>query len=234
MADKALRPDDAPVWLEPLVHALRDGKRASAARRLLATRVPQKEGADQAAVLICFTGDPTARELPKDAAVLITHRTPSMRSHSGQMAFPGGHIDATDAGPVAAALREAQEETGLDPAKVTPLAVMEAATTGGSNRRVRPVVAYAADPGTVWPASERETDDVFFAPIGGLIAPANRRALGWRGWVGPAFWSGGYLIWGFTGVLLAVVLELGGWEKPWDRTPGDLSAALAESRNNER
>ena len=50
--------------------------------------------------------------------MLLIERAADMRSHAGQPAFPGGAVDATDAGPVATALREAQEETGLDPAGV--------------------------------------------------------------------------------------------------------------------
>lgn len=227
--DTALRPEAAPEWLRPLVRALQDGKRAAVAREIMARRVRQKGGDDQAAVLICFTGASL-----EDAAVLITHRTPTMRSHSGQMAFPGGHIDASDGGPVDAALREAHEETGLAPERVVPLALMEAATTGGSNRRVRPVVAYAPDPGEVWAASPAETDAVFFVPVAQLVDPANRDELGFSGWSGPAFWVGCYLVWGFTGVLLAVVLELAGWAKPWEAKPGDLRAALERSCNGER
>ena len=157
-----------------------------------------------------------------------------MRSHSGQMAFPGGHIDAADGGPVGAALREAWEETGLDPAGVIPLAVLDSATTGGSNRRVRPVVAYAPEPGGVHPASEEETDAVFFVSVRELVDPVNRAMLGMQGWSGPAFWAGEYLVWGFTGVLMSVVLQLGGWAVPWDERPGDLRAALARSANRER
>lgn len=231
--DAPLRPDRAPRWLQPLIEAIADGGRAIP-RRLLSPRVRQKGGEDQAAVLILFAGDPRATEVPADARVLITHRTPRMRSHSGQMAFPGGHIDPGDGGPVNAALREAEEETGLDPGRVIPLAMLDAATTGGSNRRVRPVVAFTPEPGEVYPASEEETDDVFFVPIRELVDPLNRAMLGIKEWSGPAFWAGEYLVWGFTGVLLAVVLDLGGWVLPWDEKPGDLRAALARSANRER
>lgn len=229
----AVRPERAPVWLRGLVDKLRAGEGDARVKAMLGPRVPQTPGEDQAAVLIVFAGDPDAEELPEDARVLIAHRTPSMRSHSGQMAFPGGHIDATDTGPVAAALREAYEETGLAPERVVPLAVMGQVTTGGSNRRVRPVLAYAPDPGEVYPASELETDDVFFVPIRDLVDPANRAKLGWKHWTGPTFWARDYLIWGFTGILLAVVLELAGWVRAWDERPGDLYEALARSRNRE-
>lgn len=238
MQDVALRPAAAPAWMRPLLGALEGNAvspgGAARVRRMLDGRLPRSASRDEAAVLILFTGDPHARELPADAAVLVTHRHPNMRSHSGQMAFPGGRIDPGDAGPVDAALREATEETGLERGRVVPLAVLDAVTTGGSARRVRPVVAYAADPGPVHPASEEETDDVFFVPVADLTAPANRLSVRWRGWTGPAFWAGDYLIWGFTGVLLAVLLELGGWALLDDAPVHDLADSLARSRNNER
>lgn len=130
--DVPVAPDGAPVWLRPLLQELGSEHQADRMRAMLASRVPQCSGKDQAAVLIVFTGDPHARSTPDDAAVLITHRHPGMRSHSGQMAFPGGRIDPHDAGPVDAALRETTEETGLNRDRVTPLAVLAPVTTGGS------------------------------------------------------------------------------------------------------
>ncbi|UIZ92318.1 CoA pyrophosphatase [Corynebacterium sp. CNCTC7651] len=232
--DTALRPELAPAWLRPLVAELGNETHAGRARELLATRVPQRGGKDQSAVLILFTGNPDAETLPADAGLLITHRHPNLRSHSGQMAFPGGHIEDADGGPVDAALREAWEETGLDRGRVTPLAVLAPVTTGGSRRRVRPVLGYAADPGEVHPASEEETDDVFFVPVSELIDPANRLTVGWRGWSGPAFWAGCYVVWGFTGVLVSVLLDLAGWAVPWDETPRGLAEVLEGSCNDEK
>lgn len=233
--DVDLRPDAAPRWLRPLLDQLGRSDHAGRVRKMLASRVPQRGGEDDAAVLIVFTGNPHAAATPEDAAVLITHRHPNLRSHSGQMAFPGGKIDPEDAGPVDAALREATEETGLERDRVTPLAVFNAVTTGGSRKRVRPVVAYAADPGDVYPASEVETDDVFFVPLRDLVAPENRITVGWRGWTGPAFHVGCYLVWGFTGVLLGVVLEFGGWVRPYDEdTVHSLEDTLAQSYNGEQ
>lgn len=234
-SDVDLRPDEAPRWLRPLIDQLAASDHSGRVRKMLASRVPQRDRADEAAVLIVFTGDPHAETTPEDAAVLITHRHPKLRSHSGQMAFPGGKIDPEDAGPVDAALREATEETGLERHRVTSLAVFDAVTTGGSLKRVRPVVAYAADPGEVYPASEVETDDVFFVPLRDLVAPENRITVGWRGWTGPAFHVGCYLVWGFTGVLLSVVLEFGGWARPYDEdTVHSLEDTLAQSCNGEQ
>lgn len=234
--DVALRPEAAPAWLAGLLEALEGDGGAARARRMLGRRVIPRGAEDDAAVLILFTGDPGAATLPEDAAVLITHRHPNMRSHSGQMAFPGGHIDPEDCGPVDTALREATEETGLGRDRVVPLAVLDAVTTGGSRRRVRPVVAYAAEPSKVAPASEEETDDVFFVRVADLADPAQRLRVRWRGWTGPAFWARGYLIWGFTAVLLAVLIDLGGWGAPTGAGEAgavELADALARSRNGE-
>lgn len=218
MADVALEPERCPRWLRPLVGSTGDSDGGEA----------------QSAVLILFTGDPDADELPEDAAVLITHRHPSLRTHSGQMAFPGGHIDPDDAGPVDAALREAVEETGIDRSRVMPLATLDIATTGVTRKRVRPVLAYAQHPGEVYPASPVETDDVFFAPVRDFIDPDNRIAVRWGTWSGPAFWLGCYLVWGFTGALMGRLLERAGWALPWDDHPGPLAEALAASCNGER
>ena len=198
-------------------------------RAMLRGRTPGTRADAQAAVLMLFTGDSAAA-----GKILLTHRTPTMRSHSGQMAFPGGGIDATDRGPVDAALREAWEETGLERRLVSPLAALESVTTGGSRRIVRPVLAYAADPGDPHIASPAETDDVFFAAVADLIAPENRLIVGLNGYRGPAFWSNGYLIWGFTGLLLDVLFDAAGWTRAYDSTVVPLGHALRDSRNGER
>ena len=106
-------------------------------------------------------------------------------------------------------------------------------TTGGSRRQVRPVLAYAADPGEVYPASLTETDDVFFVPLKDLVDPENRIEVGWHRWSGPAFVVGCYVVWGFTGVLVSVLLDLGGWTEPWDDTMQDLEEVLRASCNGE-
>lgn len=218
--DVALEPERAPAWLRPLLRQLAD---------------PDPSEAADAAVLVLFTGDPQGQVLPDDAALLITHRHPNMRHHSGQMAFPGGRIDPEDRGPVDAALREATEETGLQRHRVTPLAVLDVVVTGGSGKRVRPVIAYAADPGDVHPASEIETDDVFFVPIAQLVDPAKRLTVQFQAWSGPAFWAGCYLVWGFTGGVIARLLDAAGWSRPWDAgTLHPLRDALASSCNDER
>ena len=86
-----------------------------------------------AAVLV-----PVVARLP--LTVLLTQRTDTLPSHAGQIAFPGGKIEAHDRDAIAAALREAQEEIGLDPGLVEPLGYLDAYRTG-TGYRIYPVVA---------------------------------------------------------------------------------------------
>lgn len=219
-----LRPSAAPDWLRPAL-----GAAESDMNELLRGRGPRAGAKKAAAVLIAMAGDSL-----DEAEVLLTHRSPSMRSHSGQIAFPGGRIDPTDTGPVDAALREATEETGLDRAAVTPLAMFEELYIAVTGNPVYPVLAHWHTPAEVGVASPDENDDVFLAPLPDLIAPTNRLMVGYGGWAGPAFWHRGYLIWGFTGVVLSSLIDYAGWEEPWDRdTVADLTEIVGRSRNNE-
>lgn len=227
-------PERSPLWLRGLTEVLGSPGSAKLVHKMqghmrFASRKPK-----HAAVLMCFTGSADAATLPEDAQILITHRTPTLRNHSGQMAFPGGRVDPGDAGPVGAALREAQEETGLDPLGVTPLAVLESIAVGPSGNPVNPVLAYAPEPGPVWAASPDENDDVFFAPLSHFINPNNRFRVARLGWSGPAFELDGYVVWGFTASLLSVMIREAGWEEPWEhKDVVDLRKALGSSRNGE-
>ncbi|MCZ9309949.1 CoA pyrophosphatase [Corynebacterium uberis] len=230
------RPDEAPQWLRTLIDAARAGTLTSTVTRQLgpAGRFAAARRRRQAAVLMALSGDPAATELPEDAGLLLTHRTPTMRAHAGQVAFPGGRIDAADVSAIDAALREAWEETGLDRHDVTPLAQLDRVAIRASGAPVHPVLAYRHRLGEVGVASPLENDDVFVAPLADLADPRQRLEVGLRGWSGPAFWVRDYLVWGFTGALIDGLLRAGGWERPWDaETVLDLRAALDRSRNNE-
>ena len=115
------------------------------------------------------------------ATVILTTRSSALRRHSGQIAFPGGVIDPGDASPEAAALREAFEEIGLDPACVETLARLPAyRTTTGF--RITPVVGVV-EPGARLLANPAEVDDIFEVPLGFLMNAANH-ARGSRTWQG--------------------------------------------------
>ncbi|SES06328.1 NUDIX hydrolase [Corynebacterium cystitidis] len=229
--DLPVHPHKAPEWLSDIAC----GADMVSSRLSNRTTAPVQEGDKQAAVLLLFSGDAAATTLPDDAGILLTHRTPTMRTHSGQMAFPGGRIDPEDLGPVDAALREAKEETGLDPATVTPVATLDTVSVRSNGYPVHPVVAYQHEPAPTWPASEFETDDVFEAHVHELLDETNRITVGWRQWTGPAFRINGYLVWGFTAALLDGLFSAVGWEKHWaHERVYDLGDALAQSRNGER
>lgn len=221
-----LRPQDAPAWLQPLLERIDAG----AVTESLLTEIGQaEEYTREAAVLVLFTGQDKAE------SILLTHRTPTLRSHAGQIAFPGGMVDATDTNPVDSALREGWEETGLDRTVVTPVALLDAVT---ANRPIpiHPVIAHVATPAAVEEHSPDETDEVFYAPVEELVDPANRAVALLPGDVVlPTFMVNGYLVWGVTGALLDIVLRHAGLEKPWDNhTVRDLKELLAASRNSEK
>lgn len=196
---------DFPDWLRGLV--------AAAPRTPVPPLLrPPANGARAAAVLILFG------EGPGGPDVLLLQRADTLRKHAGQPAFPGGGIDPGDGGPAAAALREAAEETGLDPAGVAVLTHMPELYVRHSGYRVTPVVAWWREPSTVAAADPREVASVARVPLSELTDPANRlRVRAPSGHLGPAFRVRDMLVWGFTGGLLHTVLEIGGWSRPWDR-----------------
>lgn len=183
---------------------------------------------------MAFSGDVEATTLPDDAGLLLTHRTPTMRSHAGQVAFPGGRVDPEDVSPTDCALREAWEETGLDRLHVYPLAQLDRVAIRASGAPVYPVLAYRHTAGQVGVASPAENDEVWVAPIAELVDPANRLRVGVGDWHGPAFWVRDYLVWGFTGSLIDALLGHGGWAREWDTGEvTGLRQVLGRSRNNE-
>jgi 8-oxo-dGTP pyrophosphatase MutT (NUDIX family) len=108
---------------------------------------------------------------PDEVRVILAQRTSALRLHSGQIAFPGGKIDARDSSPAAAALREAQEEIGLDPCHVEPLGYLDPYPTG-TGFCIVPVVAKVATPIT-FEINPEEVDEAFEVPFAFLMDTAN-------------------------------------------------------------
>jgi 8-oxo-dGTP pyrophosphatase MutT (NUDIX family) len=110
---------------------------------------------------------------PEGATLLLTQRAAALRQHSGQIAFPGGKIDAEDDGALGAALREAEEEIGLKPAAVTPLGFLGPyfSTTGF---RIMPVVALVP-PDAALTLNAGEVEEAFETPMAFLMDPANHQ-----------------------------------------------------------
>ncbi|MEP7019026.1 MAG: CoA pyrophosphatase [Pseudonocardiales bacterium] len=201
--------DVLPTWLRPLAVAARGIEGADLSRFL-----PPDDGSGRAsAVLIALAG--TA----EGPGVLLIERAADMRTHAGQVAFPGGAADADDPHRVATALREAEEEVGLDPASVHIVAELPAIFLPPSGFVVTPVLAWWSDPHPVTAVDPAEVAAVAVVPIAQLTDPANRfRVVHPSGWQGPGFAAGGLFIWGFTAGLLDRLLDFGGWALPWDET----------------
>lgn len=150
-------------------------------------------------------------------------RAGSLRSHPGQPAFPGGALDPEDGdprgdGPLRAALREAEEETGLDPAGVQLFGVLPKLYIPVSGFVVSPVLAWWREPTPVGVVDPAETARVFTVPVADLTDPANRvTTIHPSGHRGPAFLVESALVWGFTAGIIDRLLHFAGWERPWDR-----------------
>ncbi|MBC2682395.1 NUDIX hydrolase [Corynebacterium anserum] len=235
-------PTEVPVWLQHFVRNVRRGTIHDLINDR-ARRVPEKNKEGKAprysAVLVLISGDslyiPTDdAPFPEDATLLLTHRAPSMRTHSGQVAFPGGRREDQDNSPIHTAMREAQEETGLDPDGVQPLALLDPIYIDRTNFAVIPVLAYWEKPMKVYPASP-ENDWVAPVPIANLVDPKYRYRVAFMQWEGPAFNVQGMVLWGFTGTVVTALLQCAGWEKPWDKgkEPVELFDALKRSQNKE-
>jgi 8-oxo-dGTP pyrophosphatase MutT (NUDIX family) len=118
---------------------------------------------------------------PGEASVLLTTRTPTLSSHAGEVAFPGGRVDADDGSPIRTALREAQEEIGLDATTISPVGYLDLYLSN-SGYRITPVLATLT-PGFTLTPNPDEVANVFEVPLGFLMAPENhhRRSRHWRG-----------------------------------------------------
>lgn len=151
-----------------------------------------------AAVLLLVVNHPGA------PTVVFTQRTAHLADHAGQISFPGGRLEAHDEGPVQAALREAREEVGIDPAGIEILGELPDYHTS-TGYRVRPVVGWA-EPPVAWAPDPYEVADVFEVPLAFLLDPANHRheSAWYKGrlrhyWAMP--WRGRF-IWGATAGML--------------------------------
>ncbi|WP_435151410.1 NUDIX hydrolase [Micromonospora aurantiaca (nom. illeg.)] len=195
-----------PVWFDPLL-----GRLGTARAEDFTRIVTPESGGRESAVLVLLGEEPGA-----GPDVLVLQRAATLRNHAGQPAFPGGAADPEDADARATALREANEEVGLDPGSVTVLAELPRLWIPVSDFVVTPVLAWWHDPHPVHPREPAEVAHVARLPVTELVDPDNRmRVRHPSGWVGPAFSARGMLVWGFTAGVIDRLLEMGGWSRPW-------------------
>ncbi len=213
--DAMLSTEGLPDWLDPVVRAVGTVRPTQLSRFL-----PPADGAGrQSAVLILF-GEGEGGRGPE---LLLMERAGTLRSHAGQPAFPGGALDPEDGdpqgeGPLRAALREAEEETGLDPSGVQLFGVLPKLYIPVSEFVVTPVLAWWREPTPVGVVDPNETARVFTVPVADLTDPANRvTTLHPSGHKGPAFLVESALVWGFTAGIIDRLLHFAGWERPWDK-----------------
>jgi 8-oxo-dGTP pyrophosphatase MutT (NUDIX family) len=195
-----------PAWLATLAEAAR-----GLTARDLSRLEPPAEGGRESAVLMLFGEGADGSEGGEGAEggdVLLIERSRALRQHPGQVAFPGGARDPGDEGAVATALREAVEETGLDPSGVEVLLQLPTLWLAPSGFLVVPVLAWWREPCAVAPADQAEVAVVSRVPIARLVDPANRFRLRHpSGYVGAAFEVDG---------LLDRLLTAGGLARPWN------------------
>lgn len=211
-----------PEWLRPLVE---NSGRVDSSAFMRFGPPETAEFTRSAAVLILFG------EGPGGPDVLLLRRADTLGSHAGQVAFPGGGVDETDDGPVGTALREAEEETGVDPSGVRPLAVLPELFLPVSSFAVTPVLAHWQKPSPVHAVDAGETATVARVAVADLVDPANRFLVHRPGTAiqTPAFAVDGLFVWGFTGGLLSGLLSLAGWEREWDHSDvRDLDLVLRD------
>lgn len=156
-----------------------------------------------------------------DLDVLLQRRSATSGHHPGQISFPGGGVEASDADVIATALREAVEETGLDPSGVEVLGTLPDLPIPISNNLVTPVLAWWTRESQVAAVDAREAVDVFRLPVADLLEPANRASvehvMEGRTFFTPAFTVGSVLVWGFTAIVLSRLFDELDWAAPWDR-----------------
>ncbi len=197
----------APAWLRPLLDRL------GTARVEDFTRVRTPEEGGRASAVLVLLG-----EQEGEPDVLMLQRADTLRTHAGQPAFPGGASDPEDVDAAATALREADEEVGLQQESVTVLAQLPPLWIPVSDFVVTPIVAWWHAPHEVHPREPAEVARVARLPVAELVDPDNRLMLRHpSGWMGPAFRVRGMLVWGFTAGVLSALLEMGGWARPWPR-----------------
>ncbi len=194
-----------PDWLRPVEEAAR----AISVHDLTRFMPPEDEETRASAVLMLF-----GEHDDHGPDLLLTERNHTMRSHPGQVSFPGGTVDPGET-EVQTALREAEEETGLNPHGVDVFADLPALWIPPSGFAVTPVLAWWREQSEVRVTSPEEVHAVYRVPLSDLLDPAHRIIVrGPSGWTSPGFLIGNdhdVICWGFTAGIIARLFEFLGW-----------------------
>lgn len=201
-----------PEWLRPI----EEGAQAISVHDLTRFMPPEDSDPRRGAVLILFGEGDHGPDL------LLTERSHSMRSHPAQIAFPGGSIDPGETARQAA-LREAEEETGLDPSGIDVFAELPELWLPPSNFAVTPLLAWWETRSPVGVVDPAEVHAVHQVPLSELVGPDHRiRVEHPSGWVGPGYLIGDdkdRVLWGFTAGIIARLFDFVGWGDQVDDAP---------------
>lgn len=199
---------ELPAWLQPVREVS-----ATLTAEMLSHHAPAPPaGARESAVLMLFG------ESDGEPDLLFTERSHQMRSHPGQVSFPGGRAEPGDDGPAGTALREAAEEVGILASGVMVFGQLPPLWVPPSNHAVTTVLGWWHEPHHVVAVDPGEVAAVLRVPVARLMDPTYRFMVRHpSGWTGPAFDIGaGLVLWGFTAGVVARLLAAVGWERPWD------------------
>lgn len=201
-------PSTPPAWLQ------------QTEQRLLAdppewfTRFAPPADAERRAAVLMLLGEGDDGRVD----IVLTERSARLRSHAGQVSFPGGGLDPGET-PEQAALREAWEEVGVEPDSVDVLASFPGLYLSPSRNAVTPVLGWWREPGELGVVDPGEVARVVRVPIEELVDPERRFTVtGPSGYSGPGFDVADLFVWGFTAQLLAVLLDAAGQSRPWDES----------------
>lgn len=202
-----------PDWLAPVAQAAE----AITVHELTRFMPPEGTEARRGAVLMLFA------DLDRDGRgeLVLTERAHHMRSHPGQVSFPGGTIDPGESA-VQAALREAEEEIGLDPDEIDVFGELPELWLPPSNFAVTPILGYWRERGHVHVVSAEEVHAIHHVGIDELMDPSSRITVRHpSGWDGPGFLIGperDVILWGFTAGIISRLFDFTGWSSEWDTT----------------
>ena len=198
-----------PAWLDRARDAI-----AAADQGYFETFAPPPEGGRRSSVMILFGPAEGGGE-----DVVLTERAHTMRTQPGDVSFPGGKREQSDASDAAAALRETQEEVGIDPATIDLVATLPEIYLSPRKFVVTPVLGWWREAGPLHAIDPTEVHRAVRAPLAALLDPAARFTVSHpSGYRGPGFEFDGLFVWGVTAGLLSAVLDFGGLTLPWDRS----------------